>query len=104
MTPQTNILMDVTGQNGALSGNWYHVPFNPSGPSTFSYALHFVSGTGTVVLDVRNDPNSNAISYAGVSASGIQTVTRSLYVRLRITAATNLALKAVAPEILRPVA
>lgn len=93
MTPHTNILADTTGAavTGTSTGAWYAFPSDNRTHNVV--AFNVVSGTGNVVLEGRNDPNSPTTTITTVTASDSQLVVRFKQMRVSINSGAALVVK-----------
>lgn len=94
MIPRTNILLDTTSApvTGAFTGDWY--AFQPDGRTHNIIGIDIVSGTGTVILEGRNDPNSAVTTVVSVTIDDSELVAAFKQFRIRITGGTALVVKA----------
>lgn len=102
MTPHTNELLNVTGQNAAVDGNWFQV--TNDGRTNRSVVVSIAAGTATVVLEGRNGPHDTPAQINSVSASGGFQAAHFPQMRARLTAAAGAAVVVSVDGTLRQVA
>lgn len=93
MTPHTNILIDTTGAavTGASTGAWFC--FQKDGRTHNVVSFTIVSGTGTVILEGRVDPNGTPVQITSVTAVDAQLVAEFPQMRVRISGGTSLVVR-----------
>lgn len=96
----SDTLMAVTGQTGALTGNWFTVAPG-DGKTLLSVVVSVAAGTATFFIEGRNGPNDAAVSLGTASASGAYNVIRTKQVRLRLSAASGATVRATVGEPVR---
>jgi hypothetical protein len=90
MTPQTNTLMSVAGQTGALTGAWFNTSRFHGGQTHVPLKVDITAGTATVVLEGTNDIiNGAAVTINTLSASDAFLSERFAFIRARLSGATG---------------
>jgi hypothetical protein len=93
MTPQTNLLMNVSAQTGPLTGEWFNTSRFYGGDRAngdIELDVSLPTGTATILIEGSNDPtNDTAVQLASVSATGATNVKRFAFIRVNLSAASG---------------
>lgn len=86
----TNTLLSVTGQTGALSGGWFNTRPTYGADSEFiPVQANITAGTATVVIEGRNSPNDTPFQLTSFTTTDGARVSRFPQMRVRLSAATG---------------
>lgn len=101
MSDPTEVLMDVTGQTGVLTGSWFAPYFERDGKTHKSFAIAITAGTATVVLESRNSPSDTVQTVNTLSASDQFLAMNARQYRVRLSAAAGASVRVTAGEVMR---
>lgn len=87
MIPQTNIFLSVTGQSGAIDGDWFQV--RRTDRTHIPLAISLKAGTATWVVQGRNGPDDDPIELDTGSADEAISVIRMAQMRVILSAASG---------------
>lgn len=92
MNPQTNTFLSISGQDGAIAGEWFQVP--RSNRTHIPVSLSLTAGTCTWAIQGRNTNDDDAVELDTGTTDEAVSVQRMGQMRVILSAATGCTFRA----------